>query len=103
MPDALMLSFRGASFIVLVVALLFRALSGPAELNTDALYDTDGAGDARVLLVTAHPDDEAMFFAPTLLALAAKVRASVRYYRNIGLTLLQGRVCILSLPFRGEC
>ncbi|KAL1704785.1 putative deacetylase LmbE-like domain-containing protein [Schizophyllum commune] len=67
-----MLSFRGASFVVLVVALLFRALSSPAELNTDALYDTDGAGDARVLLVTAHPDDEAMFFAPTLLALAAK-------------------------------
>ncbi|KAL1730497.1 putative deacetylase LmbE-like domain-containing protein [Schizophyllum commune] len=67
-----MLSFRSASFIVLVVALLFRALSGPAELNTDALYDTDGVGDARVLLVTAHPDDEAMFFAPTLLALAAK-------------------------------
>ncbi|KAL1658543.1 putative deacetylase LmbE-like domain-containing protein [Schizophyllum commune] len=67
-----MLSFRGVSFIVLVVALLFRALSGPAELNTDALYDTNGAGDARVLLVTAHPDDEAMFFAPTLLALAAK-------------------------------
>ncbi|KAL1673051.1 putative deacetylase LmbE-like domain-containing protein [Schizophyllum commune] len=67
-----MLSFRSASFIVLVVALLFRALSGPAELNTDTLYDTNGVGDARVLLVTAHPDDEAMFFAPTLLALAAK-------------------------------
>ncbi|KAI5888694.1 LmbE-like protein [Schizophyllum commune H4-8] len=67
-----MLSFRSASFIVLVVALLFRTLSYPAELNTDVLYSSDDNGDARALLVTAHPDDEAMFFAPTLLALAAK-------------------------------
>jgi hypothetical protein len=31
-----------------------------------------GAASSRspLLLVTAHPDDEAMFFAPTLLALA---------------------------------
>ncbi|XP_062448797.1 N-acetylglucosaminyl-phosphatidylinositol de-N-acetylase [Rhea pennata] len=34
--------------------------------------------DVRVLLVTAHPDDEAMFFAPTVLSLArAGARAAV--------------------------
>ena len=27
-------------------------------------------GGSRTLLVTAHPDDEAMFFAPTILGLA---------------------------------
>ncbi|XP_042647277.1 N-acetylglucosaminyl-phosphatidylinositol de-N-acetylase isoform X2 [Tyto alba] len=36
------------------------------------------AAGARALLVTAHPDDEAMFFAPTLLGLGrAGVRAAV--------------------------
>lgn len=30
------------------------------------------ARGSRVALVTAHPDDEAMFFSPTLLALAAQ-------------------------------
>ncbi|TFK26578.1 N-acetylglucosaminylphosphatidylinositoldeacety la se [Coprinopsis marcescibilis] len=29
------------------------------------------ADNSRILLLTAHPDDEAMFFAPTLLALAS--------------------------------
>ena len=29
-------------------------------------------GERGVLLVTAHPDDEAMFFVPTLLALQAR-------------------------------
>ncbi|KAL1747393.1 putative deacetylase LmbE-like domain-containing protein [Schizophyllum fasciatum] len=67
-----MLSFRSASFIVLVLALVFAALQNPTEHGTNVLHGFDGAGNARVLLVTAHPDDEAMFFAPTLLALAAK-------------------------------
>ena len=31
----------------------------------------------RVLLITAHPDDECMFFAPTALSLAKSVRAEL--------------------------
>lgn len=37
-----------------------------------------GATDVvRVLLLTAHPDDECMFFAPTLLALRDRVSVEV--------------------------
>ena len=31
----------------------------------------------RVLLITAHPDDECMFFAPTVLSLGKSVRAEL--------------------------
>ena len=31
---------------------------------------TEEEGRSRVLLVTAHPDDECMFFAPSLISLA---------------------------------
>lgn len=44
---------------------------------------------ARVLFLTAHPDDECMFFAPTIMALTSKVkfrrspaRHSVEYWNN---------------------
>lgn len=32
----------------------------------------EGVEAVRALIVTAHPDDECMFFAPTILALSAK-------------------------------
>jgi N-acetylglucosaminylphosphatidylinositol deacetylase len=52
-------------FVVLfLAAFLYAPLS--SDLET---IDNDGA--SRVLLLTAHPDDEAMFFAPTILALNA--------------------------------
>jgi N-acetylglucosaminylphosphatidylinositol deacetylase len=53
-----------AAFVVVLVALLWAPLS---------TLDGSGAEYARtnVLLLTAHPDDECMFFAPTLLALVA--------------------------------
>lgn len=45
-------------------------------VSNDLLRITEH-GSARVLLLTAHPDDEAMFFSPTLLALKdAPIRAS---------------------------
>ena len=31
----------------------------------------------RILLITAHPDDECMFFAPTILSLGKSVRAEL--------------------------
>ncbi|KAM6238877.1 N-acetylglucosaminyl-phosphatidylinositol de-N-acetylase isoform 1-T1 [Spheniscus humboldti] len=72
-----------------VLALLLALLLGGARLLRRR-YAADGAraslwgraaaraDGVRVLLVTAHPDDEAMFFAPTVLGLGrAGARAAV--------------------------
>ena len=46
----------------------------------------------RILLITAHPDDECMFFAPTVLSLACSVRAELFL-----LCLSEGRyACLMS-------
>lgn len=57
---------------------LFLAAFLYAPLSSD--FETiDGNGGSRVLLLTAHPDDEAMFFAPTILALNAnKPRSQIQ-------------------------
>lgn len=65
------------SLVVLVFSLIFTILSRPLWVNTDVLVSrpTTPTGGLpridplRVLLLTAHPDDECMFFAPTVLAL----------------------------------
>uniref|UniRef100_A0A3Q2P2L4 N-acetylglucosaminylphosphatidylinositol deacetylase n=1 Tax=Fundulus heteroclitus TaxID=8078 RepID=A0A3Q2P2L4_FUNHE len=46
-----------------------------STMNVSSERDTDGA-DVRALVVTAHPDDECMFFAPTIVRLVA-LNASV--------------------------
>ena len=38
---------------------------------------TSGDADVRALIVTAHPDDECMFFAPTIIRLV-ELNATVR-------------------------
>ena len=54
---------------------LFLAAFLYAPLSSDSgIIDNDGA--SRVLLLTAHPDDEAMFFAPTILALNSNGRSN---------------------------
>jgi len=58
---------------VLAVALISGVLYQPL-LSTNDLV----APGQNLLLLTAHPDDEAMFFAPTLLALTAPVPATAR-------------------------
>ncbi|KZT25688.1 LmbE-like protein [Neolentinus lepideus HHB14362 ss-1] len=50
--------------IIPVLAILFAAR---VEVNISQLFS--GPCHARVLLLTAHPDDECMFFGPTLTAL----------------------------------
>jgi N-acetylglucosaminylphosphatidylinositol deacetylase len=50
-------------FISLLVACLYR------PIVSENVFVTGRNGD-RILLLTAHPDDECMFFAPTLQALA---------------------------------
>lgn len=52
--------------------------AGPALRGRAAAAAAARADGVRALLVTAHPDDEAMFFAPTVLGLGrAGARAAV--------------------------
>ena len=53
--------------VVLVLSLAWRFLASPAQADIQLLLNSDGP--SNVLLLTAHPDDECMFFAPTVLAL----------------------------------
>ncbi|KAI1788649.1 LmbE-like protein [Ganoderma leucocontextum] len=53
--------------VVLVLSVVWRFLARPAQKDIQLLLSSDGP--SNVLLLTAHPDDECMFFAPTILAL----------------------------------
>ncbi|KAI0918510.1 hypothetical protein AcV5_002486 [Taiwanofungus camphoratus] len=65
------------SLVILLCSAVFNLLSQPLWLNVNTLlasrYDwipPDGDPPTlRLLLLTAHPDDECLFFAPTVLAL----------------------------------
>lgn len=60
--------FSGAvmiPLIPLVVAFFAAFLYSP----TSNVFESAGVSHERFLLLTAHPDDEAMFFAPTILGL----------------------------------
>lgn len=52
-------------WLVLIVVLV-SSLYFPFHSNSHVLLDDA----SRILLLTAHPDDECLFFAPTVLALA---------------------------------
>lgn len=57
------------SFYVLLISIVLALLFNSNEIfNTTEL----ATGSKNILLVTAHPDDEAMFFAPTVLSLTMK-------------------------------
>ena len=57
--------FSGSIYILLLSIILF---------NSNELFSTTELAikSQNILLVTAHPDDEAMFFAPTILSLSTK-------------------------------
>jgi N-acetylglucosaminylphosphatidylinositol deacetylase len=59
-----------SGYILLLLAFLF---------NSNELFSTTelAVKSKRILLVTAHPDDEAMFFAPTVLSLSRKTSLSL--------------------------
>lgn len=60
--------FSGSLYI-LVLSIILAFLFNSNELfNATELADKSH----NILLVTAHPDDEAMFFAPTVLFLSSK-------------------------------
>ncbi|KAK1925444.1 putative deacetylase LmbE-like domain-containing protein [Papiliotrema laurentii] len=68
MPNLLWL----LKWTVLLLALFLRSYKPDLDLELDGLLPVLPNGENSVktaLVVTAHPDDEAMFFAPTILAL----------------------------------
>lgn len=72
-----------ASLVFLALSFLARILLNPASSDVDLLLNKSGT--SRVLLLTAHPDDECLFFAPTISSLRAlphdtRVRDGVELY-----------------------
>lgn len=59
--------------LYLVIPILFATLHVPYPSSHDLLWETNTTrnGPHRFLLLTAHPDDECMFFGPTLVHLLA--------------------------------
>lgn len=54
----------------LLLSVICGFLSQPAQKDLALLTEVSATNDVpHILLLTAHPDDECMFFAPTLLAL----------------------------------
>ena len=74
-----------STLIVLVISLLLGALYQPLESNS--LFATQKPGEfdvvaKNILLITAHPDDESLFFTPTILSLVEKSRnTSMNFYQ----------------------
>ncbi|KAF8893224.1 putative deacetylase LmbE-like domain-containing protein [Gymnopilus junonius] len=70
-----------SAIVVLIVSIVLGALYKP--LDSNGLFATQKPREwditsKNILLVTAHPDDETMFFAPTILSLQRK--ADVNLY-----------------------
>ncbi|EKM57507.1 uncharacterized protein PHACADRAFT_45927, partial [Phanerochaete carnosa HHB-10118-sp] len=68
---------------VLVLALLGRVILNPAVTDNDLILSESKT--ARVLLLTAHPDDECLFFAPTVSSLLTPPSTSHLSERNVEL------------------
>lgn len=58
-------------FLFALIVLLASLLLLPLHANVDLLNATQDpkTNTSRILLLTAHPDDECFFFSPTILAL----------------------------------
>ncbi|KAE9398468.1 LmbE-like protein [Gymnopus androsaceus JB14] len=64
-----------SAFHVLILSVLIAALYRPTDSGNIFRNDFPESSDPlRILLVTAHPDDECLFFAPTILALTNRSR-----------------------------
>ena len=59
-------SFGTALAISLGVYQLLRNLTKKKHIDSNNIGEM---GDKKVLVITAHPDDECMFFSPTILGL----------------------------------
>jgi N-acetylglucosaminylphosphatidylinositol deacetylase len=72
------------SLAAVLLSLLGMLLHNSAESDNVfmkvKLADTDSYTPAeRILFLTAHPDDECMFFAPTITALTSKMNSGLDY------------------------
>ncbi|KDQ58798.1 hypothetical protein JAAARDRAFT_193318 [Jaapia argillacea MUCL 33604] len=61
--------FTILKFALNLIPLLFAILFTQVHHNRSTFLSKPSGEPARVLLLTAHPDDECLFFAPTLLSL----------------------------------
>jgi len=64
-----------SAIVILVLSVVLGALYKPLDSNSSFATQKPREWDVtskNILLVTAHPDDETMFFAPTILALQRK-------------------------------
>lgn len=52
----------------------FHKKTESTRINASNDVDTKDGRKTKVLLVTAHPDDECMFFAPTIIAMTSNSR-----------------------------
>lgn len=64
-----MLPWLFALLVLLVSPLYFPFHSNSHVLLNDVESQSQENNVSRILLLTAHPDDESLFFAPTVLAL----------------------------------
>ena len=66
------------AFILLSILLPFILISLSSPYAPTEPFALENARDvpARVLLLTAHPDDECMFFAPTILSLLSQTHTT---------------------------
>ncbi|KAJ7220526.1 LmbE-like protein [Mycena pura] len=71
--------FKSFNVVAVVLSLVVAYLRQPIHTDNSISRQLDPKSPAfsgNVLLLTAHPDDECMFFAPTILALAALQQTS---------------------------
>ncbi|XP_064585501.1 N-acetylglucosaminyl-phosphatidylinositol de-N-acetylase [Zonotrichia leucophrys gambelii] len=91
----------------LLLLLLLLLLGGARRLRRGRAGCRGGARGGRALLLTAHPDDEAMFFAPALLGLRSAGAAPAVLCCSAGNYYNQGEIrkkeleqscCVLGIP-----
>jgi N-acetylglucosaminylphosphatidylinositol deacetylase len=63
------------SLYAILFCFVFSILHQPKESRNASqnIFNPNNGNAGRVLLLTAHPDDECMFFAPTISALVGKI------------------------------
>lgn len=59
----------------LAIAFIYQPLTSNNVFNVPASKLAFASTPQRILLLTAHPDDEALFFAPTIISLVAQAKA----------------------------